>query len=82
MNEMDQIFNYKYNKGVRTIFPANPLVSNWAFQDDQELEANLCNAVAKVAEKNGFSSTDMHHLFPAILRMLRSEIEWAQNVKK
>jgi hypothetical protein len=79
---MEQILNYKYSKGEKTIFPANPLVENWSFREEQEDEATLCNAIAKVAEKNGFSPTDMHHLFPAILRMLRSKIEWAQNETK
>lgn len=34
--------------------------------------------MAKVAEKQGLNANDMHALFPAVLRMLKSKSEWAK----
>ena len=75
---MKQVLNYRYNKGERKVFPAHPMVKNWRFQEDEEEEAILINSIAKVAEKNGLNVNDLHHLFPAILRMLKSEINWSK----
>lgn len=68
------------NKGQIEIFPSHQFVNNWLFQEDEKDEASLAHYVAKVAEKNGMSANDIHHIYPAILRMLRSNIEWANNV--
>ena len=75
---MEQVLNFKYDKGVQQVFPANPLVQHWLFTEDCQDEATLCNAMAKVAEKNGMTVNDLQHLFPAVLRMLKSEINWAK----
>ncbi|PSR54142.1 hypothetical protein AHMF7605_11735 [Adhaeribacter arboris] len=76
--EDQQIVNYNYKKGVRTIRPANKLVQNWLFNDNEEEEAVLANYLGVVAEKNGLSANVLSHLFPAILRMLKSNSEWAR----
>lgn len=75
-------FTIKYNKGEKELYPDNHLVRNWRFEGDQESEALLCHYMAEVAEKNGISVNDLHHLFPAVLRMLCSDIEWAGQRKK
>ena len=71
------VLRFEYEKGVRFIYPAHPMVKNWRFEDGQEAEAKLCHAMAVVAEKNGMSGNDLMHLFPASLRMLKSESKWA-----
>ena len=75
---MNDILRFEYEKGVRQVFPANNLVKNWLFKEDEEDEAVLANSLAKVAEKNGLSANDLHYLFPYVLRMLKSEIEWSK----
>ena len=72
-----RVLNFKYEKGVQRVFPAHQLVKNWLFTEDEHAEATLANSLAIVAEKNGLSANDMQHLFPYILRMLRSDIPWA-----
>ena len=74
---MEDVLRFEYEKGVRFIYPSHPMVRNWRFQDGQEAEATLCHAMAVVAEKNGMSGNDLMHLFPASLRMLKSESNWA-----
>ena len=70
-------YDYKFKKGERTVFPAHKMVENWAFPESDESEAILCHHLAVVAEKNGLNTNELHHLFPAILRMLRSDVIWA-----
>lgn len=74
----EDILTFKYNKGVREIYPANKLVNNWLFKEDEHDEALLAHFMANVAEKNGMSANDMNHLFPYVLRMLKSDIEWSK----
>lgn len=54
------------------------MVYNWGFNEGEEEEARLCNAMAEVAKKNGLDGNDLTHLFPAVLRMLKSDIEWSK----
>ena len=75
---MDEVLKFKYKKGVQEVYPAHPLVSNWIFNEDEHAEATLAHAFAVVAEKNGMSGNDIMHLYPAILRMLKSEIPWSK----
>lgn len=82
---MENPIVYKHNfagNKVSAISPAHKMVSNWVFNDGEEDEAALCHHMAKVAEKSGMNANDMHALFPALLRMLKSEIEWAGQNKK
>ena len=75
---MEDVLRFEYEKGVQKVYPANWMVKNWLFQEDEKDEATLAHAMAVVAEKNGMSSNDLQHLFPAVLRMLKSDIEWAK----
>ena len=74
----NQVLNYKWENGVKEVFPAHPMVKNWLFTEETEEEAMLAHHMAIVAEKNGMSANDMQYLFPAVLRMLKSQIVWAK----
>ena len=76
-DDNEQILNFTYKKGVQSVFPAHPFVSNWLFTVEELSEAQLAHHIAKVAEKNGLSNNDMMHIFPLVLRMLRSDIRWS-----
>lgn len=65
------------NKGKLEVFPNHVFAKNWLFTEDEQEEAALAHQIAAVAEKNGMSANDVYHLFPAMLRMLRSNIDWA-----
>ena len=69
------------------IQPNHPMVKSWLFdaeandyaaQDKALHEAELANAMANVAADNGMSANDLQHLFPAVLRMLKSNSNWAK----
>jgi len=75
---MENVLRFEYEKGVQKVYPANWMVKNWIFKEDEKDEATLAHAMAIVAEKNGMSSNDLQHLFPAVLRMLKSDIDWAK----
>ena len=75
---MSNILNFKYEKGVKRVFPAHNSVKNWLFTEDTEDEATLAHYMAVVGEKNGITANDMQHLFPAVLRMLKNESVWAR----
>ena len=75
---MEDILKFKYTKGVQAVFPENKLVSNWIFSESEHDEAALAHFMGKVAEKNGLSANDMSHLFPYVLRMLKSDIPWSK----
>lgn len=75
---MEDILKFEYKKGVAKVFPTNKLVSNWLFDEDTEEEALLAHYIGVVAEKNGLTQNDLIHLYPAILRMLKSNINWSK----
>lgn len=75
---MDDILRYEYRKGERQVFPIHPSVKNWLFDEQTEDEAKLAHFMAVVAEKNGMGANELHHLFPAVLRMLKSDTIWAK----
>jgi hypothetical protein len=75
---MEDILKFEYNKGKQEVFPMNNMVKNWLFGEDEHDEAALAHFIAKVAEKNGLSANDVQNLFPAILRMLKSDIPWSK----
>ena len=62
----------------RMISPTHAMVKNWSFNLGEEEEANLADAMAKVGSKNGISTNDLNHLFPAVLRMLKNESSWTE----
>ena len=75
---MKDVLKFDYKKGVQTVYPAHWMVKNWVFTEDEHAEATLAHAMAVVAEKNGMSANDLSHLFPALLRTLKSDIDWAK----
>lgn len=60
------------------IYPTHPMVKNWMFTKEEFEEATLAQAMAQVAEKNGITGNHLQHLFPAVLRMLKSDIDWSK----
>ena len=75
---MENRLKVNYTNGKQEIFPTHEFVWNWVFQAGEEDEALLANSIAAVAEKNGMSKDEVHKVFPYILRMLKSNIEWAK----
>lgn len=75
---MENILKFEYDKGIQQVYPAHSMVKNWLFTEDEHAEASLIHFMAIVAEKNGMSANDLHHLFPAVLRMLKSDINWSK----
>jgi len=65
------------SKGKLEVFPQHLFVKNWVFNEDEKDEAALAHYIAAVAEKNGMSANEVYQIFPAMLRMLRSNIDWA-----
>ena len=63
-------------------FYFNPSESRAVYEYDNEdqakAECELVDAMAVVAEQNGFTANDLQHLFPAVLRMLKSNSVWAK----
>lgn len=43
-----------------------------------ELEANLLDAILRVSDHNSLNYSDVQRLFPAILRMLKSNSDWSK----
>jgi len=79
--EEARVLKFEYEKGVQKVFPAHWMAKTWLFTEAEQAEATLANSLAIVAEKNGLSANDLQHLFPAILRMLKSDIPWAGQKK-
>ena len=73
-----EVLRFEYDKGERKVYPSHKFVKNWLFTDQEHEEAALANSMAIVAEKNGMNSNDMHHIFPPILRMLKSNVDWSK----
>lgn len=67
----------EYRKDGNVLFPEHDMVDNWVFKENEELECYLCESVAAVAEKNGLTANDLQHIYPVILRILKSNIDWA-----
>lgn len=75
---MKDALRFEYRKGVKSIYPANGLAKNWVFTETEEKEALLANSIAEVAEQNGLTTNDIMHMYPLILRMLKSDIQWSK----
>lgn len=75
---MEDTLKFEYKKGVQEVKPVNGLVKNWLFTEKEHDEATLAHYMGKIAEKNGMSANDIMHLYPYVLRMLKSNIEWAK----
>jgi len=48
---------------------------NWVFETKKE--ADLADALAAIAEDTGISCNDLTHMFPLVLRMLKSKSQWS-----
>lgn len=70
----------RWVKGKLEIYPTHRMVNNWLFEDTKEgiYEAELAHAMAQLAENNGMSANDLQHLFPAVLRILKSTSIWSK----
>jgi hypothetical protein len=68
----------EYDKGVAFIHPSHKAVQHWRFEANQAHEAHFADAVMRLAGNNGMSVNDVQHLFPAMLRMLKSNIQWSK----
>jgi hypothetical protein len=75
---MENVLNFKWEKGVKKVFPAHPMVKYWLFTEDTEAEAMLAHQMAVVAEKSGMTANDLQHIFPAVLRMLKNNSAWSE----
>ncbi len=47
----------------------HPFIRSFGFENYNYDEAELANAIAKVADNNGLTNNDMHQVFPIILRI-------------
>ena len=56
----------------------NGMTDRQLFSKDDDMECHLLDAVARVAQKNKIGVNELSYLFPAILRMLRSDINWSK----
>jgi hypothetical protein len=63
----------EYNIEVKT-----SLCHNWLFKADEVEEAQLAIHLAALGAKTGISMNDMQHIFPMILRMMKSNSGWAK----
>ena len=54
----------------------NNMCHNWEFESVDEM--NLAESMSIVAKNNGLSSNDMIHIFPLVLRMLKSKSKWSE----
>ncbi len=75
---MENVLDFKYNKGVKEVYPGHPMVKSWMFTDSTQAEALLAHQMACVAEKSGMTANDLQHIFPAVLRMLKNETAWSK----
>lgn len=74
---------FKGSKESRGYYPIHDYVKNWLFKDEEfeeraQTEANLADAIARVASINCLSTNDVMHIFPFVLRMLKSQSRWAE----
>lgn len=76
---MKDLLRFRYNKGIKEVFPAHSMVQNWMFTESTKDEAILANSMAVIAEKSGIDANDLQHIFPAVLRILKNNSAWAKN---
>lgn len=77
-NNYSEFIKTKFSNGDMELFPTHPMIRNWRFEEGEESELMLVTTMAEVAEKNGMSANDLQHIFPAVLRMLKSDIPWSK----
>ncbi len=74
---MNEIIHYSRFQGKAAVTPAHSTVKSWSFPEDEEDEAALAHFLAVVASKNGVSPNELQHLFPAVLRLVKSTSSWS-----
>lgn len=74
---MQKLINFNYSDKHYPVKPNNEMVKNWAFKENEVEEAKLAAVLAELAEKNGLSKNDLQHVFPAVLRIMKSNSEWS-----
>lgn len=52
-------------------------IEKMVFEEQEADEQMLANYIAIIGEKNGLSCNDIRHIFPLILRMLKSQSNWS-----
>ena len=65
----------------KVCYPKHENVKNWQFEADSSEEvcqANLANALASLAQFTGVSMNELQHIFPLILRIMKSKGQWAK----
>lgn len=82
-----------FGKNLSVYSPKHPSVKNCVFEynpsedrkdtqyeseEQAEAEAELLDAMATVGALSGQNANDFQHLFPAVLRMLKSNSPWAK----
>lgn len=75
---MEDIIKKKYENEELKIFPTHEMNKFWQFNEHEEAEALLAQAMAMVGKKNKINANDLQHLFPAVLRMLKSNSDWSK----
>lgn len=71
-------YTYNSDEKIIKLHPTHKMIKHFVFEMNEENELCLAHFMAKVAEKSGMRSNDLQHLFPAVLRMLKSESSWSK----
>ena len=72
-----QVIRDRHSKQNRA-YPTHKMINYWMFNEQEQDEAALANYMAAIAAKSGMDANDLQHLFPAVLRMLKSDSIWAK----
>lgn len=48
---MDNVLVFEWERGIKDVYPAHPMVRNWLFKEGEEDEATLAYSMAVIAEK-------------------------------
>lgn len=75
---MKDFLIFDYNEDKIVIRPTHKFVKHWNFNSKEKFEAYLAHFVGEIAEKNGLTKNDVMHIFPLVLRMLKSKSLWAE----
>ncbi|MFA5150839.1 MAG: hypothetical protein WC433_08110 [Candidatus Omnitrophota bacterium] len=79
--EIDEIFKIVpdiNNPGFTFLVPKDKLAENMSFSWNDEDEAYLACVAAPIAKRAGMSKPEFEAAFKCILRILKSESEWAK----
>ena len=72
-----QVIRDRHSKQNK-LYPTHKMINYWVFNEQEQDEAALANYMAAIAAKSGMDANDLQYLFPAVLRMLKSECTWAK----